>query len=546
MKFISRPEAYSYVIMLLNNLMKSATDSQAAVIRICINKVQILFEDHNKNPLAIEVLIKSLIRDLRLLLPDAEKSEPKGLNQTNVEKTLKELLVDLNNSDYQQSVEAKFENPLGRYLESALAITLLLNPTPSMMLAVGRISEEIIKTFPDIRKARAIESEFLSSLSDPSLAINFGHIRHSVSLRDVEDILHENDPINLPRIMHIHFKFSHFAFREIPIRSTPNQLPVGKFSEIVENELGGLEKLLNSLILDRQFRAYFSDEKFSNSALFQAERGYRGRSEVHKPKMLIYHRLGLMLSNQEQYESGLPAASAGWVPDCKVQEPNLLSQYVLDAIENDAIYVAGPSSMTGMLLGQMELLANFETLELKKFYLSAVAAYIVSGGFHSFHEVLGPAEYILNLVPGYNVTPPVPGTLAEPPNFHIFFKQQCRLDPDFAIRYDQGWNGYNRFFKEEYLEPIPDEIKEAIISRINLYIKSTQTSIFSDPNIELARKLVVLVESDSSKILLLRYIAEAKENVSKVNSEPCLFCFRDVANMLDTYTQAPKSTKKHS
>ncbi len=53
------------------------------------------------------------------------------------------------------------------------------------------------------------------------------------------------------------------------------------------------------------------------------------------------------------------------------------SRTVLDYLENDAIYVTGPSGMTSLLLGQMEVLGNFETVALKRHYLSAAIAMLL-------------------------------------------------------------------------------------------------------------------------------------------------------------------------
>lgn len=87
-----------------------------------------------------------------------------------------------------------------------------------------------------------------------------------------------------------------------------------------------------------------------------------------------------MSTNQSIYEKDFPSLPFKWVADCKNQTPDLGSQYFKDEIENNAIYVAGPSGMTSLLLGQMETLANLENEDLKKNYLTAIAIYIVAEG----------------------------------------------------------------------------------------------------------------------------------------------------------------------
>lgn len=162
-------------------------------------------------------------------------------------------------------------------------------------------------------------------------------------------------------------------------------------------------------------------------------------------------QLGLLGWGQEEYEIDLPTHHSIWTADCKAQGANLKSQYVLDLIENDAVYVSGPSGMTSVLLGQMEILANFPTENLKKNYLTAVMVYIVAAGFHSIHEVIAPAHYALGLVPGYEVHIPQQGKLAPPPNYNQFFVQQELIDPDFSVCREAAWESYLRYFSQHYV-----------------------------------------------------------------------------------------------
>jgi hypothetical protein len=65
--------------------------------------------------------------------------------------------------------------------------------------------------------------------------------------------------------------------------------------------------------------------------------------------------------------------------------------------------------------------------------------------------VIGPAEYVLKLGPGYIVQVPRKGVISPPPNYTTFFTQQSQLDPEFAERRQQGWQNYLRFFEKIYL-----------------------------------------------------------------------------------------------
>ena len=95
--------------------------------------------------------------------------------------------------------------------------------------------------------------------------------------------------------------------------------------------------------------------------------------------------------------------------------------------------------MTSLFMGLMENYGNFSTVEEKQNYFAAVSAYMVSGGLHSLHEVIGPAQFSLDLIPGYRVSAPMEHLRAAPPNFHQFYQQQMDVDPEFRERYEQGW-----------------------------------------------------------------------------------------------------------
>ena len=300
--------------------------------------------------------------------------------------------------------------------------------------------------------SKTIEESFNLHFAESDHMIALGAPKDTPTLDMVRDLLRKNDPTQLTEIMHIHFKFAQRIIRDLPITHSPVREPVGKLKDIVREIYPGKPEDFFRLGIatskeKRECRAYISDVKMYESPLYTAI-GNRGRAE--EGGWSRTHQLGLMLRGQEEHEAGLPTHTSEWAADCKCQLADLTSPYVTDAIENDGVYVAGPSGMASMLLGQMEILANFEHEDLKKNYLSAVVAYIVGGGFHSLHEVIGPAQYSLNLVPGYLIEVPAYGKLAPPPNYNQFFEQQGRIDLEFNVRREAAWQTYIHYFSTIY------------------------------------------------------------------------------------------------
>ena len=441
MKFISKTEAYSFSILILSNCCdprqtNPITMPQCVVIELTIERIKIAMENHEQDITALIARLEDAKQDQAPWVSDA----------------IKTLQQDLERSDFKQTPEEKFENPLARRAESELALALLLNPTAAMMNAVGRVSIELLK----FMHLQAIEwtSEWGPAFQESHHVIALGAFKEMPTFCQVEALLEKNDPLQLTEIMHLHFKFSANFTRTRPILSAPIRPPVGKLAEIIADRFNGETTSFHKKWITLKgkpgfdFRSYITN-KIYESDLFSAE-GERGR--LASPALLsnLSNQLGLMLPHQEEEEKGLPTHDLYWIADCKNQRPNYESAYVIDLIENDAVYVSGPSGMTSALLGQMETLVNFESETLKKSYLSAIAAFIVGGGFHSLHEVIGPAQHILNLVPGYHVQVPQIGQMAKPPNYHVFFEQQIMIDPEFNALRNMAWKNYLRYFKEDY------------------------------------------------------------------------------------------------
>ncbi|QRN02599.1 hypothetical protein GH742_01195 [Legionella sp. MW5194] len=443
MKFKSKTEAYTFAIMELIRLKNKNKEDLALVAKadLAIGKIKTAIENHEQNPEKVIDILQEM---------------------ANI-KQIEGLIADIRQADFKQSPQEKFENPLGRRFESEMPVLLLKHPTPAIMEAVQRVSAELIKFI----KTREDEYDMHVLYQQNNIAIALGAFPNDKDLKPEEiiKILADNKPEDFIRIMYIHFKYAQCITRDAPVTTAPAREPVGKLREIVselfnkpnepEGESEKKERLIQFFTKGIQepfwpgkgYRHHIADDVFYNSSLYTAE---RNRGRLGRIGYSTHDQLGLMLKGQEEHASGFPTEKGRWIPDCKEQEADLDSGYVLDLIENDAIYVAGPSGMTSLFLGQMEFLANLEDVNLKKNYLAAVVAYIVGGGFHSLHEVIGPAQYALDLVPGYNVAPPQKGKWAEAPNFKQFFDQQAQIDPDFAQRNNQAWGNYLNYFNDVY------------------------------------------------------------------------------------------------
>lgn len=458
MYFISKIEAYTYSLSLLTDIrnklltvdpITKSLQQQTIQLNAAIEEIKIMTENHEQ--------------DQRVIL-DLLETIKSALNQTDLIKIIR-LQKHIQQSHYQQTPQAKYENPLARRLESELAITLLLTPTKATMDVVKHVSASILSLIES--DPTTIREILTKSFFEDGSPISFGAPKTAPSLDHVKSLLSNNSHLLLTEIMYIHFRFSQQITRGIPIKHTPLRNPVGQLSKIIADLYPNQDAqsfFKNAIAIKGGagtfYRSYISDVFFYQSALFTALGGKRGRlGGLENFKLITTHHLGLMLESQQEYEVGLPTHDSQWCADCKCQPADLESPYVHDLIENGAVYVAGPSGMLSILLNQMELLANFDDENLKKLYLTAIVAYIVGGGFHGLHEVIGPAQDRLNLVPGYHIQVPQAGKTALPPNYHHFFMQQAALDPEFIERREAAWEKYLTYFKFDYA---PKHIKQPL------------------------------------------------------------------------------------
>lgn len=431
MKFTNKNEAYLYLMFELYVLKNTAYSSKS--IDHCIEQIKIAFEDHEQNPKIVATYLDNLLETASL--PDEKKNYIYSLRD------------DLLKSDYQQSLIDRFENIIARRAESEFAVALLLHPTLAMMEAVGRISEEIMTIINNLSKDKETIDKILYAFTKNDFdVISLGAFEEKPSLDQVMLMLKQNSPNDLIEIMHIHFQFSRHILRNIPIKMAPRE-PIGQLATIIkEIWLGDPKEFFTAGLGEggKYFRSYIANKWFCKSEFYTLEenRGRKGPIENN-----YYNKLSLLTPSKEYYEKGLPAHSSMWVPDAKNQQPDYSSRYVRALILNDAVYVSGPSGMTSLLLNQMELLGNFETIALKQLYLTASLAYIVGGGFHSIDEVLRPAAHRLDLVPGYEISL-YDETI--PPNYHVFIETMANIDLEILKLRELAWANLLNFFNRLY------------------------------------------------------------------------------------------------
>jgi hypothetical protein len=479
MLFKSRTEAFTYSIWKISQLIEETqSEGEIKTITRCLQRFMDLMDKHEQDPSIFLRLLEFLKKRLSSVLN---------------KQTIEDLQAIYLNSDFNQSAQEQFENPLGRRLESELGIELMLNPTSAMMESVGQVSAEIIKILDDMADKEELEARLLEFQEDFH-TLGFGAFKTTPTVEELFEVLETNAPKQLIQIMFIHFRFGQFFLPFEPILDAPIRAPIGELKNIIRelylhSDLSGffktkLQKKMPRMTYnteDTEFtalnpRSYIADIKFYKSPLYTA---LRDRGRDGPIENVLTQQMGLMLLSQAQHEHALPTHESAWTADCKYQKADLSSAYVKDLIENDAVYVAGPSGMTGVLLGQMEILGNFETMALKQNYLTAVVAYMLSSGYHSLHEVIGPAEYVLNLVPGYKVQVPETGVLSPPPNFDQFYHQQKQIDPEFHSRYENAYLKYFSYFNTVYIPlNIPlEKLKTSIVEELGAYLMSLEIDL---------------------------------------------------------------------
>lgn len=408
--------------MLVSNIDSADRINEAIqAIRICI-------ENHEQSPDVVARVLSGLSR-----VVNAEDQF-----------VLDKVSRVIKDSNYRQSSHDRWKNPLGRRFESQLQIELLTHPTNAMMQSVYKISSKIVEI---LDKNPDLQLRLMHGLTEKAHIISFGSFKACPQYGEIRDVLISNDPKKLAEIMHVHFKFSQ------------------GFARALKGEYESIAHEIKQVADIKMYQSEYYHE--------------RGRGEAIK-----YHftnRMGLLTADDGIYNQSLPKHSSRWVADAKAQPPNLSSPFTQDLIENDTPYVAGPSGMTSMFVGQMLGFDVHESKGEQQCYIAAVTAYMVSGGFHSLHEVLGPIAMCLSeerLIPGYQVSMPQKDVLSAPSNYHVFYRMMEGIDPQFSLVRQAGWRHLEAFFRNEYLkqakhlrscDTIGQSIKDAVILGVTSY-----------------------------------------------------------------------------
>jgi hypothetical protein len=289
-----------------------------------------------------------------------------------------------------------------------------------------------------------------------------------------ELLLHPNTD-NLTQIMFLHFKFArNFA------RNLENYISVDYYYDNDDDEFGSsrdidqlymdMEKTYANFYAGRPSvadarRADVTSERisrYSNDKMYESEYyRERGRSDIfHDEDEDWTGILGISTINSTAtyFNRGLELnynRRTQWISDSKSQEPDFFSTYTNSLINNDTPYVAGPSGMTSLFVPQMLALTEKDPSfdqTMRREYLAAVTAYMVSAGFHSLHEVLGPVRHCLHdneLLPEEYVSAiPTRDDIGQPANYHVFYQMMMDIDPEFAELMENGYTKLNAFMEE--------------------------------------------------------------------------------------------------
>mgnify|MGYP003643183199 FL=1 len=386
------------------------------------------YSNNNSNNNSITQDINNLIDVIKNFIENHEQKQNKlstlidifikkqTSNLMNIDKHILVFILNSMNREISQPENVRqWENPLGRRFESQIQIEISQNPTDMMMSSLKNVSDKMIEILDDEPNIR---EHFLYMLHNKAHVIAFGSMSEIPAYELVKEILLRNSKDDFITIMHMHFKFARDA---IYILSE-------KYTDL------------------KQMNRLFDNKVFGSDY-------YKDRGRAGDLKINYTNRMGILTNDTDFYNDKIPKHFSWWVSDSKSQAPNFSSPYTQSLINNEVPYVAGPSGMTSRFISQM-LAFNILTKTEKQSYVLSVSAYMVSSGFHSLHEVLGPIAYCLpeeDLIPGYNSIIESKDSDKKTPNFSAFYLLFETLDPEFKKIKKEGWGKLNEFIKNIYL-----------------------------------------------------------------------------------------------
>lgn len=294
-------------------------------------------------------------------------------------------------------------------------------------------------------------------------------------------------PDNLMQEMYLHFSFSRSLMRAVPVFERPETMPTDQLKFQLEKKYGpnGSEKFNHIIQLPTKSgfdaRCLVSNELMYDTDYYKVESEKGRRGPIRKYNVTA--QLGTLSSrNLDKYEDSdeldeifpTPQQDYDWTPDCVSQAANTTDSIVVkDLLQHEASYVSGPSGTTSLDLGLMEMLGNFSTVEEKQIYLQSVLAYVVGSGLHSTHEVLGPATYCLDLIPGYQASVTNVSLDSKPPNFNQFFEIAAKNDPEFNLSRENAWKKLLQFHDMIYLPNLEPDVAYELLQQAILDFDQT-------------------------------------------------------------------------
>ncbi|HIC7358120.1 TPA: Dot/Icm T4SS effector kinase LegK4 [Legionella pneumophila] len=455
--FKSRPEAYTYMIMLLTQ-WKSCYEipEMHKELDEIIAEIKVAYENHEQDVVKITRLLEQLSKADWVL---------------NSHKALLSVLIK-SFAEIKQP-DAGYDDILPRRFESDFVSHLIKTPTAKMMAAIKQVSDAIVKILEQYEHSptESFEYEVLQDFLEQMVQsdILFGAPKEKIQISDVINILKANRPEDFVQIQHISFKFAQVALRDLALHDLPKNDLTGSFLEILRKyqakympEETSLFDLYHHMAALRdnnaskvkkgegyRFRAFICDELFYGDEIFSTgdNRGREGKPN----QRLQTNQVGLMKFEHSAHTKGLLTLNGqSWYADCKTQLPNYDSIHYLSALKTDCPYITGPSGMTSLFMNMMFLLLNPKDQEVILSYSLGVMAYVVGAGYHSIKEILIPMVKCVGIMPDY---PQHNGIeyLTAPPLYNHYFKAIEEFDKEFAGLHEKIWQEHLAYFRMTYM-----------------------------------------------------------------------------------------------
>jgi hypothetical protein len=488
----TNPALYSYLLFKLHSFSKNLPRTQ---------QIQL-------SPL-IELLKEYFINHKRL---DKERL----INQCNIVKhiigedeSLQLIKLIQDSCNDKPSDKILWKNLFHRYYESSFAIELLTNPPARVLNALKVVSVKIIQLLQEnCAQQPELIKTFLKSITREceDLEAVYKLDVESITLDDVIALLTENNPENLGTLFLIHFKFARHVVRnleKVPLPPlTEVHLPLKQF--ICKNNphlifQGEKEDGLEN----KAIRTEFINKERKPDELFGSLKNTRGRGAFNEN--LKSSQLGILLHDQPIDHFPSLKTIQAWSPDVLCQSPLFESPWVKETLEQDLIYVAGPSGMTQLILSTVEFLGCFQCIESIQDYVLGIIAYITGGGLHSIDEILVVAHRVFNCFPRY-----------QRGEYQYIF-DLYKHDSQFSECLKLAWDKFNDFLQQSFhQEVLPVYLQEECQLKCeqpykeNIFIarKSVHKELKREHRSYFESKLAIVIAKQAGQFNAVRKISQ--------------------------------------